>query len=249
MCLVLGKTRTFPQKNGKDVQLRVYGDEFYARYETMDGYTVVYDTHKELYCFASLIQGGLVSSGAPIYKPVPAGIVRHLQEDKNVRNKKFDEKYLLLRPLKSPPPGVSATLGSNNGLLPGTQLSREAKVRGLTILIDFKDVTTQIGKADVEALLNADNFTAHGNSCSVKQYYQRLSSNRIEYTNTVVGPVTLGKNRTHYINTPVCGKPWILPSVSSDNWTSCLIMPVSSARWVPLIPPLRPSGQQRSPFF
>ena len=202
MCLILGKTRTFPQKNGQDVQLRVYGDEFYARYETMDGYTVVYDTDKKLYCFAALAKGLLVSSGAPLFKAVPRGLVRHLQEDKKVRNQKFDEKYQMMRPQKSPPPGVSATLGRNNGLLPGTQLSQEKKVRGLTILVDFQDVTTQITKADVDALLNGDNFTAFGNSCSVKEYYKILSSNKIEYTNKVVGPVTLKKNRTHYINTP-----------------------------------------------
>ncbi len=202
MCVILGKTRTFPQKNGKDVQLRVYGDEFYARYEAMDGYTVVYDTDKEQYCFATLAKGILISTGAPIYKPVPGGIVRHLQEDKKVRNKKFAEKHQLMHPKASPPPGVSATLGKNNGLLPGTQLSGQSKVRGLTILINFQDVTTQISRADVDGLLNGDNFNAHGNFCSVKEYYKTLSSNKIEYTNTVVGPVTLNKNRAHYINTP-----------------------------------------------
>jgi len=202
MCLVLGKIRTFPQKNGKDVQLKVYGDEFYARYETMDGYTVLYDTDKETYCFAVLAKGVLISSGAPIYKPMPIGVIRHIQEDKTVRNKKFDEKYQMMRPPNSPPPGVSATLGRNNGLLSGTQLSRESKVKGLTILINFKDVTTRIGKEHVEALLNGDNFSAYGNSCSVKEYYKKISSNRIEYTNTVVGPVTLKKNRAHYINNP-----------------------------------------------
>jgi M6 family metalloprotease-like protein len=149
-----------------------------------------------------MAKGTLVSSGAPLYKPLPRGIVRHLQEDKKIRNKKFNEKYQMMRPKKSPPPGVSATLGSNNGLLPGTQLSREKKVRGLTILINFKDVTTQIRKADVDALLNGDNFNAYGNSCSVKEYYKKISSNRLEYTNMVVGPVTLRKNRTHYINHP-----------------------------------------------
>jgi len=202
MCLILGKTRTFPQKDGAHVQLRVYGDEFYARYENLNGYTVVYDTNKEKYCFATLVKGSLVSSGAPMDKPVPLGIVRSLQEDKKVRNQKFDEKYQMLRPQKSPPPGVSATLGRNNGLLPGTLLSGEQKVRGVTILINFQDVTTQIQKSDVDALLNSDNFNAHGNFSSVKEYYNLLSSNKIEYTNTVVGPVTLEKNRTHYINTP-----------------------------------------------
>lgn len=113
----------------------------------------------------------------------------------------------MMRPKNSPPPGVSATLGRNNGLLPGTQLSREGKVRGLTILINFADVTTQIGQDHVKALLNHDHFTAHGNSCSVKEYYQIISSNKIEYTNAVVGPVTLSKNRAHYINNPCMKEP------------------------------------------
>ena len=33
-----------PQPGGAPVQLVVFGDEFYARYETLDGYTVVFDT-------------------------------------------------------------------------------------------------------------------------------------------------------------------------------------------------------------
>lgn len=202
MCLILGKTRTLPQKDGQDVQLRIFGDEFYARYETTDGYTVVYDTDVGKYCYAMVVKGHLVSSGAPIYKPVPKMLVRHLQDDKAVRNDKFDQRYDLMRPKASPPPGVSATLGSNNGLLSGTQLSQEAKVQGLTILVNFQDVKTQISSDHVKGLLNGDNFSAYGNSCSVKDYYKFISSNRLEYTNMVVGPVTLSKNRAHYIKNP-----------------------------------------------
>ena len=32
------------QRTGGDIPLHIYGDEFYARYETVDGYTVVYDS-------------------------------------------------------------------------------------------------------------------------------------------------------------------------------------------------------------
>lgn len=202
MCLVLGRIRNFPQKNGEDIQLRVYGDEFYARYETLDGYTVVYDLDRDFYCYAVLAKGRLISSGAPTYKPVPLGVVRHLQEDKEIRNKRFDERFGLMRPRKSPPPGVSATLGKNSGLLPGTRLSREARVKGLTILVEFKDVRTQITREHVDALLNGENFTAYGNACSVREYYKTMSSSRIEYVNEVVGPVRLSRNRAYYIANP-----------------------------------------------
>lgn len=216
MCLLLGKTRTFPQGDGLPVQLRVFGDEFYARYETLDGYTVVYDPRCEKYCFAILIKGHLASSGAPVDKPVPPGLVRHLQEDKEIRNRKFDQKYDMMRPVTEPIPGVSATLGENNGLLPGKQLSRESKVTGLTILIHFKNETSQITPDQVKALLNGDNFKSYGNYCSVKEYYQTLSSGRLEYVNEVVGPVTLAKNKTHYIENPCMGEALSL-AVSEFN--------------------------------
>lgn len=216
MCLILGKIRTFPQGDGPRIQLRVFGDEFYARYETLDGFTVVYDTHFEKYCFAVLVKGNLTSSGSPIDKPVPNGLVRHLQEDKDIRNKKFDYKYDIMRPQSSPIPGVEATLGENNGLLPGKQLSKEKKVVGLTILINFQDEKTLIPADKVTELLNGDGFKAYGNACSVKEYYKTMSSGRLEYINEVVGPVTLSKNRTHYIENP-CMNEALSLAVSEYN--------------------------------
>ncbi len=62
---------TFPQEKGPEVQLRVYGDEFYSRYENMDGYTVVYDQDHGLYCYALLISGEFVSSGVDASQSPP----------------------------------------------------------------------------------------------------------------------------------------------------------------------------------
>ena len=205
MCLLLGNTRTFPQGDGPSVQLKVYGDEFYARYETMDGYTVLYDTMRERYCYAVLVKGHLVSSGAPMDKPVPMGLLRHLQDDKEIRNLKFDRNFNIMRPPSEPISGISATLGENKGLLPGKQLSREPKVRGLTILVNFKDETSGITAAHVDALLNGENYTAYGNYCSVKTYYKIMSSGRLAYENEVVGPITMPKNKTHYIKNKLMG--------------------------------------------
>jgi hypothetical protein len=40
MSAIFGELLTFGQENGPDIRLRVFGDEHYARYETVDGYTV-----------------------------------------------------------------------------------------------------------------------------------------------------------------------------------------------------------------
>ncbi len=98
------------------------------------------------------------------------------RKDKTIRNLKFDETYEMMRPRLLPPPGVSATFEANRGLLPGTQLSRKAKVKGLTLLVNFEDEKTGIHPAQVDGLLNGDNFRAYGNACSVKAYYQTISS-------------------------------------------------------------------------
>lgn len=202
MSVLLGEVRTFPQGAGPDIQLMVFGDEFYARYENLCGYTVVFDTGKKRYCYAAVAGGHLVSSGVPVEKPVPCGIVRHLQETKAVRNAKFETRYNQMRPEPVLPPGVMRAFAPRSGLLSGRQLS-SGKVTGLTIIIDFADVKTSISREQVNALLNGDNYKANGNYCSVKKYYGLVSGGKLEYTNVVVGPVTVSKNRTHYIDNPV----------------------------------------------
>lgn len=52
MSAIFGEYLIFRQEKGPDVELVVHGDEFYSRYETVDGYTVVYDVDRGLYCYA-----------------------------------------------------------------------------------------------------------------------------------------------------------------------------------------------------
>lgn len=189
------------QSAGPEIQLRIFGDEFYARYETLAGYTVVYDLDKGRYCYATLAVGCFVSSGVPANKPAPLGLRKHLTEDMDVRNEKFEARHKTLRP--EPDAGdrsATRTFGPDNGLLTGRKLT-SGSIRGLTLIVQFADVTTTITKAQVDDLMNADAYSAHGNACSVKEYFQTLSSGKLTYTNHVVGPITLSKGRSHYIDT------------------------------------------------
>ncbi|MDF0594147.1 hypothetical protein P0O24_11200, partial [Methanotrichaceae archaeon M04Ac] len=78
MAAIVGETLTFEQENGPEVELVVFGDEFYARYETVDGYSVVYDYQRGLFCYALLIDGELVSSGVSLEESRPAGLKNRL---------------------------------------------------------------------------------------------------------------------------------------------------------------------------
>ncbi|GBC61304.1 peptidase M6 [Desulfonema ishimotonii] len=205
MSVIFGHTRTFPQGNGPDIRLRVYGDEFYARYETPEGYTVVYDPDLERYCYAIRVSGHLVSSGTPVIKRPPQGLRRHLQEDKTIRNEKFRKRHAETYPASAPPAGITGTKGPDGGLLSGRRITR-GKVTGLTIIVNFKDEKAAIDNALVEALLNADDYNGSRNHCSVREYYLKMSGGRLEYTNVVVGPVTLKRNRAYYINNSFVGE-------------------------------------------
>lgn len=98
MSTIVGETLIFSQESGDDVKLVVFGDEFYARYETLEGYTVVYDDDLGLYCYALVVKGRFVSSGSPLTKRPPSGLRKHLRESSEVRNDKFIRQYKKIRP-------------------------------------------------------------------------------------------------------------------------------------------------------
>lgn len=200
MSAIFGETLNFSQENGPEVQLRVFGDEHYSRYEELNGYTVVYDESKGLFCYADLVGNRHVSTGVSLAQPVPAGIVRHLQESFAQRRARTEERRLRKKPEdRADNDEVVRTFGLNQGLLAGRQLSI-GTVRGLTILVNFQDVTSTTTAADVEQMLNSDNYARNGNICSVREYFRRVSNGKLDYTNTVVGPVTLSRNRQFYVN-------------------------------------------------
>jgi hypothetical protein len=88
MTAIRGERLTFGQRDGSEVQLVVFGTELYARYETADGYSAVYDDALGVFCYARLADGAFVSLGAPVTGPPPAGAIRHGQESEAVRQAK-----------------------------------------------------------------------------------------------------------------------------------------------------------------
>ncbi len=91
MSAIFGEMLTFPQEKGPSVKLRTFGDEFYARYETEDGYSAVYDKGYGLYCYALLEDGAFVSSGIPLGQGPPSSLKKHLYESNAVRQSKAEK--------------------------------------------------------------------------------------------------------------------------------------------------------------
>jgi M6 family metalloprotease-like protein len=177
----------------------VDGDEYYAIHETKDGYSTIYDESAGLYCYAALQDGQFISTSVSIAEKAPTYLKKHLRESNDVVEEKFGDRYHNFGPGAEPFDPFNETLGENAGLLLGRTL-HTGNVTGLTILVNFKDVKTNITAAQVEEMLNGENYTKNGNFSSVNKYFDLVSNGKLNYTNRVVGPVTLSKKRSHYVN-------------------------------------------------
>jgi hypothetical protein len=90
---IFDDTHNFPQENGPELSLVVHGDESYARYETPEGYSVIYDPDLGLYTYALTDdEGRFVSSKIPTAEEPPANLPLHLEESFPVRAAKAEAK-------------------------------------------------------------------------------------------------------------------------------------------------------------
>jgi M6 family metalloprotease-like protein len=200
MSAIFGEILTFRQPNGPDIRLRVFGDEHYARYETLHGFTTVFDNEQGRFCYATLETGAFQSTGVPVSEAPPAGLARHIQEWAVIARAKVQAQRLK-RSARAGGHGGQATtrtFGPNQGLLEGRVLG-SGTITGLTILVNFQDVTSTVTAVDVEDLLNGANYTRNGNISSAREYFRRVSSGKLDYVNVVVGPYTLSRERQFYV--------------------------------------------------
>ncbi len=93
MSAIFGEVLAFSQENGPEVRLRVFGDEFYARYETEEGYPAIYDEGQGKFVYALLKNGQFVSSGVDISLKPPQGLEKHLEESSEVRKAKAEKRF------------------------------------------------------------------------------------------------------------------------------------------------------------
>lgn len=201
MSAIFGEILTFGQEKGPEIALRVFGDEHYARYENLDGYSAIYDGQLGVFCYARLAAGSFRSTGTPLSARPPAGLVRHLQESQETIAARAQARKMRRAAMTGGLREEAAirTIGPNQGLLEGRVLSA-GNVKGLTILVNFQDIASTVSRADVEELLNGANYTKNGNICSAREYFERMSTGKLNYTNVVVGPFTLSRNREFYVN-------------------------------------------------
>jgi hypothetical protein len=92
MSAISGQTVRLGQGDGTEIELVVFGNEDYARYETPEGYSVVYDDALGAFFYARLIDGRLVSMGIRASEPPPPAAAAHAIESAEVRRERAEAR-------------------------------------------------------------------------------------------------------------------------------------------------------------
>jgi M6 family metalloprotease-like protein len=220
-----GYESTFKQPDGTEITLKFYGDEFYARTETVDGYTVVFDPATQSYEYANVASDGkkLLKTGMKVGKgdPQALGVKKHLDVDPAERSaiarnrfKRWDDatgnskRWAEIKAgmqaadaKASAPqlaPGVESAPAEEGIALAPPSFTTTGNKLGLTLLIDFSDAPATIPQAEIIDFCNGDSYTNYSNNGSVKKYFQDNSKGMLTYSNVVTVYIRMAQPKTYY---------------------------------------------------
>jgi M6 family metalloprotease-like protein len=211
-----GKQFTFTQPDGIPLQVVGYGDQHFAVFQTLDGYTVVEDPATHFYHHASLSPDGtdlmplgVIAGRAPVaalglepgLRPTAetarakAYTIPGLPVGRNRWRQRYEEAQ---RARLAPPASPGA------GLLPAPpQRTTTGDFVGLCLLVQFPDVAGTITREEVEAFCNQPGYAGFGNHGSVYDYFLDNSGGRLRYRNIVVDYYTAQHPRAYYTDESV----------------------------------------------
>jgi M6 family metalloprotease-like protein len=205
---------TFTNPDGTTIQVKGYGNQYYAVFETLDGYTVTKDSVTNFYTYAelssdktSLVATDTVAGQAD---PENLGIRKHLrirrarakqlamssamftqtQPRWKIRreNKKAQLKRVNPRLIAQSLPTSTVTVGN---------------YVGLCLLIEFPDVGSTLSQQQVDDFCNLAGYTDFGNNGSVRDYFYDVSKGKLTYTNIVTEYYVAAHDRSYYTDPSV----------------------------------------------
>jgi M6 family metalloprotease-like protein len=199
---------TFTNPDGSTIRVQGSGNQYYAVFETLDGYTVVRDPDTGFYKYATLStdKNQLVSAGPNVgdVDPQSLGLQRHirirretarqealsspLQQGRRRWETRRDQKKAQLRsvmPMTAPEALPQGTVTVGNYV-------------GLCVLIRFPDVGDTISQQEVNNFCNQVGYAGFGNNGSVRDYFYDNSRGKLIYTNAVTQYYTAAHNRAYY---------------------------------------------------
>jgi M6 family metalloprotease-like protein len=206
----LGKTFTFTQPDGSTIELRGWGDQHYAVFETLDGYTVTKNPGTGFYEIARVSTDGSELEPAPgpsgNLDGMRAGVQAGLRIDREDARARGMEGALRLggrrcdRRREQRKNLLRAARAMGGPMLAPPQRQTVGDFVGLCLLIDFPDEHGTISREEVEQFCNQAGYSGFGNNGSVSDYFKANSIGRCRYTNIVADYYRAQHPKSHYTN-------------------------------------------------
>lgn len=205
-----GKEFTFIQPNGTTLQVRGWGNQERAVFETLDGFTVVRDPATGFYQYAAVSDDGddFLPTGfqAEMVNPhdlglipklrtnqIGAGISRSMSSGLPPRKTRWETRREVTRMQQR------AAMMAPSGISPAPpERPTVGDFVGLCLLVDFPDVPATISQSEVENFCNRPDYNGFGNRGSVYDYFFDNSGGRLRYTSIVAPYYTAQQNRDYY---------------------------------------------------
>jgi M6 family metalloprotease-like protein len=198
-----GQVFTFSQPDGHKLQVRGWGDQYSARFETLDGYTVVRNPATGFYELAQQAGDGnrLEISGQSPTGARLATIRPGLRNSGPTARAQFATSPLYGKTrwqqrLEQSRAAIRTAAGGP-ALAPPARHTIGTFV-GLCLPVSFSDVSTPITPAQISDFCNKSSYNGFGNNGSVRDYFRANSSNKCDYS-TIIAPLyTTNNPRSHY---------------------------------------------------
>lgn len=209
-----GKKFTFTQPDGSSLDVRGWGNQYHAVFETLNDMTVIEDPLTEAYYYAKVNEDSddLVSTGVIPRQGYSGklGIPNSVRAARSVGKAKANEHFGLRTGTSRWEQRRKEYRGALRALIAGSGIAAAPPVRstvgdylGLCLLIDFPDVKGTISRDEVHDFCNKKGYKGFGNNGSVYDYFFEMSGGRLRYNN-IVAPYYTAKNpRGYYTNEKV----------------------------------------------
>lgn len=200
---------TFTNPDGSTIRVRGSGNQYYAVFETLDGYTVVKNPDNGFYTYAQLSEdkSQLIATDGIVGQVAPQslGIQPHLRiqtesakqqaQSAPMLQEGFSQWRVRRQQKKTQLQGISATTSADARPVSTVTVGNYV---GLCILIQFPDVAASISQQEVSNFCNLPGYAGFGNKGSVRDYFYDNSQGKLTYTNVVTQYYTAAHNRSYY---------------------------------------------------
>jgi M6 family metalloprotease-like protein len=194
-----GTEMLLKQPDGSLVKVKVYGDEYYQRIESMDGYTLIRNA-KGWICYAIIRNDQKDFASTDIlYKGKDVSTIKNFPSLKKglalSREVVSQKRREIKTKLEANAPALKPRHREINANARGTTVDY---VKGLAVIIDFADEPGTITKDAIERYFNSAGYNEFYNNGSVRDYYLEVSSGLLDYSNIVVGYYRAQKPKSYY---------------------------------------------------